>query len=174
MLSCSFVEVFIRQRVWTFPPLSVDFFSLFLSLPITCSVSMITILSLAAFWIVLSHYSADTAISLTTLPLSWQLTPTLLSKLASWSEWENQCIKIHLFSTATSVYKNVYSVFSLIPFGLEKQFLISFFKQTAVKQKQQNSSCPVCLWASLKVHGWTTNVIGGITVVLAITVSQLQ
>lgn len=34
-----------------------------------------------------------------------------------------------------------------------KKVLISFSKWTAVKQKQQNSSCPACFQACLKVRG---------------------
>lgn len=144
MLSCSFLEVFIKRLVWTFHPLSVDFFFSFLLLSPSLCVSMMTISCSAALRMVLSHYSADTAISPNSLPLVWQ--DTLCSfKLASWSDRENQCIKIHRFSTTTSVYKNV-----LFPFAWKKLFLISFSKETAVEQKQQNSICLACFQAKLK------------------------
>lgn len=132
MLSCSFLEVFIRRLVWTFSPLSDDVFSLF-----SHSVSIITILSSAALWIVLSHYLAATLISLTTLPLLWQDT-----HLASWSEWENQCIKIHLLSTAT-VYIKMFTVyFSLIPFGFEKAVFDQLFQVDSSQPKATKQHMP--------------------------------
>ncbi len=72
------------------------------------------------------------------------------SKLASWSERENQCIKIHLFSTSTSVYKNVYSVFS--PFGLEKAVFDQLLQvdSSQAKKKQNKTEVALCVFRQVK------------------------
>lgn len=55
------------------------------------------------------------------------------SKLTLWSEWENLCIKMYLFRTSTSIYKNYYSVFLHYALG---NVYDPFFEESNKKKKK--------------------------------------
>lgn len=64
--------------------------------------------------------------------------------------------------------------FPLFPLAWKRLFLISLSKQTAVNQKQQKQQLPCVFFRRVKKSMVELQTCGGITVVLAITVSQLQ